>query len=379
MNPSNTRGKGWSLVSSIIGELDTVLSFITDTSGVGGSLVDFYPVTKNIPAEWVEELENIFGKQTQVWSILEYAAMITGTLKEADFSKATIPIRELDFESALALQAKRTKDYQIFPDGDLPIIDRITDLGVRLHKKLLSEVGIEPVDEYYIKIRNEMDRSLLILRGGKYHDRFWHWLDRYYYETYRPWRMTRKPMIDRLEAQALAVLGEADNQSSIPNLDWLPSSNLILRQPRLYQAVAAGKLHVNFWLEPLGLADSVIILPGEVIASFAEPGEIFQNFYSFGSNLANKVQALSDPTRLLILRLIRNFGMNNTDMAEFLHIARPTVSIHVKILREAGLITTKQEGRIMRHEIIPEELHRLLHDLERFLDLPPVNEKHDIN
>ena len=256
----------------------------------------------------------------------------------------------------------------------MPIIDRITDLGVRLHKKLISDLGIQPVDEYYIKIQNEMEHSLQILRGGKYHDRFWHWLDRYYYETYRPWRLTRQPILDRLEAQALAVLGSANNPASIPNMDWLPASNLLLRQPKLYQGVIDGKLHVNFWLEPLGLADSTFLLPGEVIASFAEPGEIFQNFYAFGSNLANKLQALSDPTRLIILRLIRNFGMNNTDMAEFLHIARPTVSIHVKILREAGLITTRQEGRSMRHEIVSKELHQLLQDLERFLDLPPKKE-----
>ena len=34
MNPTDTRGKGWSLVNSIIGELDTVFFFITDRSGV---------------------------------------------------------------------------------------------------------------------------------------------------------------------------------------------------------------------------------------------------------------------------------------------------------------------------------------------------------
>ena len=103
MNPTDTGGKGWSLVNSIIGELDTVLFFISDRSGIGSSLVDFYPVTRNIPSEWVEELGNIFGKQAEIRSILEYAALIAGTFKEEDFSKATIPIREMDFESALAI------------------------------------------------------------------------------------------------------------------------------------------------------------------------------------------------------------------------------------------------------------------------------------
>jgi DNA-binding transcriptional ArsR family regulator len=128
-------------------------------------------------------------------------------------------------------------------------------------------------------------------------------------------------------------------------------------------------------VEPFGLADTWLVLPGEVFVSFAEPGEIFENFYSSTQILAKKIQALADPTRLIILRLIRNMGMTNTDMAEFLQISRPTVSIHAKILREAGLIRTEQDGRIMRHEIIPEHVHQLLKDLNRLLDLPPEVEK----
>ena len=205
-------------------------------------------------------------------------------------------------------------------------------------------MDVHPVEEYFLKYRQEVGLSLQVIQGGKYHDRFWHWLDRFYYETYRPWRNTRQPIIDRLEDQALAVLGAPHSSDLIPNLDWLPETNQIIRQAGLRDSVTKGRLHVNFWIEPFGLADSAMLLPGEAIVSFAEPGEIFDNFFAFGKNLADRVQALGDPTRLVILRLIRNFGMTNTGMAEYLHLSRPTVSIHAKILREAGLIRSRLDG-----------------------------------
>jgi len=63
-------------------------------------------------------------------------------------------------------------------------------------------------------------------------------------------------------------------------------------------------------------------------------------------------------------------GMANTEIAEYLGMSRPTVSVHAKILRQAGLIRSRQDGRLVRHEIVPAEVRRLFHDLERFLDLP---------
>jgi ArsR family transcriptional regulator len=60
-------------------------------------------------------------------------------------------------------------------------------------------------------------------------------------------------------------------------------------------------------------------------------------------------------------------------MARFFGLSRPTVSNHAKILREAGLIDSRQEGRQVRHRINPDELHRLFDDLVEFLDLPQKN------
>ena len=79
---------------------------------------------------------------------------------------------------------------------------------------------------------------------------------------------------------------------------------------------------------------------------------------------------LADPTRLKILRMIRHLDLDNTEIAAYLQISRPTVSIHARQLREAGLIETHKEGRQAKHAVRAAAVRALFHDLERFLDLP---------
>jgi DNA-binding transcriptional ArsR family regulator len=40
-------------------------------------------------------------------------------------------------------------------------------------------------------------------------------------------------------------------------------------------------------------------------------------------------------------------------------VSRPTVSVHTRILRETGLITTTRDGRQARHTLDPEALQRV--------------------
>ena len=109
----------------------------------------------------------------------------------------------------------------------------------------------------------------------------------------------------------------------------------------------------------------VISLPFLIAGSI-----LLENFFNFASQLAARAQALADPTRLVILRMIRHFAMTNTEIAAYLGISRPTVSVHAKILREAGLIDTYEVGRAVQHKIEPVALRKLFEDLIQFLDLP---------
>jgi DNA-binding transcriptional ArsR family regulator len=173
-----------------------------------------------------------------------------------------------------------------------------------------------------------------------------------------------------MERPAMTVLGAREKTGVAPDIAWLPSESPIHIFPELGQAVQDGRLGVFFGVEPFGLADSWTLLPRTLILSFAEPGLMYQNFMAFVDEVAERAKALGDPRRLMILRLIRHFGLVNTEIANYLGIARPTVSIHAKILLKAGLIHSHPEGRVTRHEIDPDEIRRLFRDLEQVLDLP---------
>jgi ArsR family transcriptional regulator len=55
-------------------------------------------------------------------------------------------------------------------------------------------------------------------------------------------------------------------------------------------------------------------------------------------------EGLGDPKRVLILYLLSTRPRNVTEITEALGIPQPTVSHHVKVLRDRGLITARKEG-----------------------------------
>jgi DNA-binding transcriptional ArsR family regulator len=57
-------------------------------------------------------------------------------------------------------------------------------------------------------------------------------------------------------------------------------------------------------------------------------------------------KALSDPTRRAILDLLRQGSRTTTEIVdEFPHLTRFGIMKHIDVLREAGLIETREEGR----------------------------------
>jgi DNA-binding transcriptional ArsR family regulator len=56
-------------------------------------------------------------------------------------------------------------------------------------------------------------------------------------------------------------------------------------------------------------------------------------------------QAIADPTRREIIRIIARQPLNLNAVAEKFDISRPAISKHIKILTECGLIVIRQEGR----------------------------------
>ena len=72
--------------------------------------------------------------------------------------------------------------------------------------------------------------------------------------------------------------------------------------------------------------------------------------------------ALSDATRLSILEMLRDGEQCVCDLQAHLDAAQSRLSFHLRVLREAGLVVDRKEGRWSYYSIVPDALAEV-HDL----------------
>jgi ArsR family transcriptional regulator len=86
--------------------------------------------------------------------------------------------------------------------------------------------------------------------------------------------------------------------------------------------------------------------------------------------------ALADPTRLAILRqLAATDGVCACDFTDCCDVAQPTVSHHLKVLREAGLIRAERQASNIYYFLRPEAIDRFRQvagELAPATGLPPI-------
>jgi len=76
--------------------------------------------------------------------------------------------------------------------------------------------------------------------------------------------------------------------------------------------------------------------------------------------LAARFKALADPTRVAIVnRLAAAEEVCVCDFVAALDLAQPTVSHHLKVLREAGLVESSRRGTWAYYRLVPEAIAAL--------------------
>ena len=68
------------------------------------------------------------------------------------------------------------------------------------------------------------------------------------------------------------------------------------------------------------------------------------------------LQALSDQSRRIVLDALQDGPAIVGDLAALLPIARPGVSRHLRVLREAGLVDVRREAQFRVYSLRPEPL-----------------------
>jgi ArsR family transcriptional regulator, arsenate/arsenite/antimonite-responsive transcriptional repressor len=78
--------------------------------------------------------------------------------------------------------------------------------------------------------------------------------------------------------------------------------------------------------------------------------------------LAKLLKAVAEPTRLQLISMIRSSAAGEAcvcDLSEPLGLRQPTVSYHLKILSDAGLVTVERRGTWMWYSLVPGALDSL--------------------
>jgi ArsR family transcriptional regulator len=78
--------------------------------------------------------------------------------------------------------------------------------------------------------------------------------------------------------------------------------------------------------------------------------------------LAAGFKALSDPTRLRLISLVAAHAGQEAcvcDLTEPVGLSQPTVSHHLKLLTDAGILTREQRGKWAYYKLVPDTLNTL--------------------
>jgi DNA-binding transcriptional ArsR family regulator len=70
-----------------------------------------------------------------------------------------------------------------------------------------------------------------------------------------------------------------------------------------------------------------------------------------GSAPGRAFRALADETRRAILRLLRDGSLTSGEIADRFDSSWPTVSRHLAVLRDAGLVVAERHGQEIRYEL----------------------------
>lgn len=90
------------------------------------------------------------------------------------------------------------------------------------------------------------------------------------------------------------------------------------------------------------------------------------------------LRAIADPGRRRILALVRDHERSAGEIAAQFEVSWPAVSQHLRVLRQAGLVSERREGTKRFYRARPEGLREVRAFLNGFWDERLVNLKQEV-
>ena len=106
----------------------------------------------------------------------------------------------------------------------------------------------------------------------------------------------------------------------------------------------------------------------EDLCCLVDPAALDPAVRTLGDPLAasrDLLNALADPMRQDLVQLLARAELNVGDIADKVTLSRPTVSHHLNLLRRAGLLRVRKQGREMYYRL---DKDRIVGTLQALLD-----------
>jgi ArsR family transcriptional regulator len=229
---------------------------------------------------------------------------------------------------------------------------QVTDFLDGLERSLSSTETTPPLYSEPRAIEDLVDRRLRHLRDDP-EDRS------RYIELMREFWGVLKPYWENAgSTDAARTAGELSNRlRNDVDLRSLVPGNNFLHKDEYRSQIANAQARGELFVVPLGLAGHGQLywaLPGVVlIGAGLESAEREARRRERAERAAGRLKVLSDPTRLAILiELLRpsHHAGTVTELASLFELSQPTVSVHIKMLREAGLARAERDGNQVHYQ-----------------------------
>ena len=228
-----------------------------------------------------------------------------------------------------------------------------------------------PTDPRQLPLRSESDedRRVVLARLGQLRrskarrDRYVDLARRVWAAVGEDWETNGRAGIEQaVSRRRLAVAGGAGWQDTIDGScfsDRLAATVAGMGPGATVLVVPAYYTHIGMFVE----------LPGTTVVGVrSEPDGVVARART--EQLARQLKAISDPTRLAILDSLRRGPRTVTELAAAFALSQPTVSNHVKVLRDAALLVDQRDGRRRQLGVNGDQVDHLIGGLQSLLAEP---------
>ncbi len=175
-----------------------------------------------------------------------------------------------------------------------------------------------------------------------------------------------RPLVDAEVSALEAAFRETDDPASI-----FPERHILHRygiEPEVRSAARAGRLAVTPSVFA-GPRTSFLELPGLLTVALGLGQRADGDRRRKAARaVAARLKLLSDPRRVEALLLLGDRAYSVTDLAREMGLAQPTISVHVKLLREAGLLRSEKVGGRTAYHADAEQLRSALAEVGQILE-----------